>query len=134
MEENNIVIPLKYKEGTFTLKDITVSDVGNRIIKNINFNDSCVNWLHREIDTVILNIDLCMWKQKGYQEEEPELKQKFLKFLNVKNYNWDSEKKEDEIDYDSIIEFTCIGNAIKIVLEDDDVSVLTFECTEVQMD
>ena len=103
MEENNIVIPLKYKEGTFTLKDITVSDVGNRIIKNINFNDSCVNWLHREIDTVILNIDLCMWKQKGYQEEEPELKQKFLKFLNVKNYNWDSEKKEDEIDYDSII-------------------------------
>lgn len=26
MEENNIVIPLKYKEGTFTLKDITVSD------------------------------------------------------------------------------------------------------------
>ena len=104
------------------------------LLKNINFNDSCVNWLHHEIDTVILNIDLCMWKQKGYQEEEPELKQKFLKFLNVKNYNWDSKKKEDEIDYDSIIEFTCIGNAIKIVLEDDDVSVLTFECTEVQMD
>lgn len=68
--------------------------VSNRIIKKINFNDSCVNWLHHEIDTVILNVDLCMWKQKGYQEGEPELKQKFLKFLDVKNYNWDSEKKK----------------------------------------
>ena len=48
-----------------------------------------------------------MWKQNGYQDKEPELKKVILKFLNVTNYNWDSEKDEKDIDYDSIINITC---------------------------
>ncbi len=83
---------------------------------------------------VLLNIDLCMWKQNGYQDKEPELKKVILKFLNVTNYNWNSEKDEKDIDYDSIINITCENSTIKIVLEDEDISILTFESNEVEID
>ena len=42
------------------------------LIKKINFNDSCVNELVYTNGTVILNIDLCMWKQNEYQDGDPE--------------------------------------------------------------
>ena len=57
-----------------------------------------------------------------------------MRFLNSSNYNWDSEKREEDIDYDTIIDITCKEGTVKIVLEDEDVSVLTFECNEVQVD
>ncbi len=104
------------------------------LIKKINFNDSCVNELVYINGAVILNIDLCMWKQKEYQDGAPELKKVIFKFLNVTNYNWDSEKKEEDIDYDSIIDITCEESIVKIVLEDEDISILTFKCSEVQID
>ena len=101
------------------------------LINKINFNDSCVNKLVYEKETLILDIDLCMWKQKEYNNDEPELMQIVLKFFNCKNYKWDSDKSEDEIDYDSIVDIICKENSVKIVLEDDDVSVITFESSEV---
>lgn len=104
------------------------------LVKKINFNDSCVNELVYTNETVMLNIDLCMWKQKEYQDGETELKEVILKFFNVTNYNWDSEKKETDIDYDSIINITCEGKNVKIVLEDEDISILTFECSEVEIE
>ena len=48
------------------------------LIKKINFNDSCVNELVYANGTVILNIDLCMWKQNEYQDGDPELKEVIL--------------------------------------------------------
>ena len=104
------------------------------LIKKINFNDSCVNKLVYANGTVILSIDLCMWKQREYQDGASELKEVTLRFLNSANYNWDSEKREDEIDYDSIVDVTCEESIVKIVLEDEGVSILTFECSEVQID
>ena len=101
------------------------------LVKKINFNDSCVNKLVHENDMVILNLDLCMWKQKEYHDGEPELKEVVLEFMNSTNYNWDSEKREEDIDYDSIIDITYEESTVKIVLEDEDVSILTFECSEV---
>ena len=103
------------------------------LIKKINFKDSCVNELVYTNGTVILNIDLCMWKQIEYQDGHPELKIVILKFLNSRNYNWDSEKREDEIDYDSIVDVTCEESIVKIVLEDEGISILTFKCSEVQI-
>ena len=103
------------------------------LIKKVNFNDSCVNELVYENETVILNIDLCMWKQNEYQDGDPELKEVILKFLNSTNYNWDSEKREDEIDYDSIVDVTFEEGTVKIVLEDEGISILTFKCSEVQI-
>lgn len=104
------------------------------LVKKINFNDSCVNELIYVNGTVILDIDLCMWKQKEYQYNDPELKEVILKFLNSTKYNWDSEKIEKDIDYDSIVDITYEEGIVKIVLEDEDVSILTFECSEVQID
>ena len=104
------------------------------LITKINFNDSCVNELVYTNDMVILNIDLCIWKQKKYQDGELELKEVILKFLDVTDYNWDSKKREIDIDYDSIINITCKENTVKIVLEDEDVSILTFKCNEVHID
>ena len=104
------------------------------LVKKINFNDSCVNELVYTNETVMLNIDLCMWKQKEYQDGETELKEVILKFFNVTNYNWDSEKKETDIDYDSIINIACEEKNVKIVLEDEDISILTFECSEVEIE
>ena len=104
------------------------------LIKKVNFNDSCVNELVYTNGTVILNNDLCMWKQNEYQDGAPEFKEVILKFLNSTNYNWDSGKREDEIDYDSIVDVTYEESTVKIVLEDEGVSILTFECSEVQID
>lgn len=104
------------------------------LVKNINFNDSCVNELVYKNGTVLLNIDLCMWKQKQYQDGETELKGIVLKFLNTTNYNWVSEKRESDIDYDSIIAITCEEDIVKVVLEDEEVSILTFKCREVIID
>ena len=103
------------------------------LIKKVNLNDSCVNELFYANGTVILNIDLCMWKQIEYQDGDPELKKVILKFLNSRNYNWDSEKREDEIDYDSIVDVTFEEGTVKIVLEDKGISILTFKCSEVQI-
>lgn len=103
------------------------------LVHKINFNDSYVNKLIYKNNTVILNINLCMWKQKGYKNGEPELKEVILKFTNSENYNWDSEKKEEDIDYDSIITVSYEKNTITIVLEDEDISILTFNCSEVQI-
>lgn len=101
------------------------------LVKKINFNDSCVNELVYLNGTVILNIDLCMWKQTEFQDGEPELKKIVLKFMNSTNYYWDSEKGEEDIGYDSIISITCDRNTVKIVLEDEDISILTFNCSDV---
>lgn len=101
------------------------------LINVINFNDSCVNKLEYSNECVLLDIDLCMWKQNDYEDGEPELKKVVFKFLNVKNYSWDSEKLEKDIDYDSIVSITYDEHIVKIVLEDDDVSILSFECNEV---
>ena len=109
------------------------------LIKSINFNDSCVNKIVCLNDMVVMNIDLCMWKQKGYKENDPELKEVDVIFCGVTNYNWDSDKSEKAIDYDTIIQIKVEDNKIEIVLEDEEVSkeskvsVLSFECNEVQL-
>ena len=105
----------------------------SELVRKINFNDSCVNELAYTNGMVKLDINLCMWKQKGYKEGEPELKKVILQFINVTNYCWDSEKSEDDIDYDSIIDIAYEKRTVKIVLEDEVVSILTFECSEVQV-
>ena len=58
------------------------------------------------------------WQQKEYKSSMPELKEINLKFINVINYNWNSEKSEKNIEYESILEFTYYKNIVHIVLEE----------------
>lgn len=104
-----------------------------KLLKKINFHDSCVNTLTYKNRTVILNIDLCMWKQMEYKTGEAELKEIILKFFNVTNYKWDSLKKETDIDYDTIINITYKDNIVKIVMEDQEISILEFKCSSAQV-
>ncbi len=106
----------------------------SELIKKINFHDSCVKTVIHTENVVRLNLDLCMWQQKEYKDDMPELKEIILKFINVTNYNWDSEKSEKNIEYESIVKFTYDKNIVCIVLEDEEVSILTFECAEIQIE
>ena len=109
------------------------------LVKNLNFNDSCVNKIEFSDGIVVMNIDLCMWKQKGYKEGNPELEEVEVIFFDVTNYNWDSDKSEEEIDYDTIIEIKVEDNKIEVILEDEEVlemsrvSIVSFECIEAQL-
>ena len=108
------------------------------LVNNINFNDSCVNKIVFSNRKVTMNIDLCMWKQKGYKEGDTELKEVDITFFDVTNYNWVSDKSEEEIDYDTIIEIKVKDNKIEIILVDEEVevskvSVLSFECIQTRL-
>lgn len=103
------------------------------IIQKINFHDSNVIKLLHENNTVKLKIDLCMWKQEGYQEGDDELKEVLLEFDSVVDYIWESDKAEADIDYDTILEVSYSNGALKIVLEDDGVSIITFKCNTVAL-
>lgn len=109
------------------------------LVKNINFNDSYVNKIEFSNEAVIINIDLCMWKQRGYKEGNPELEKVDVVFFDIINYHWHSNKSEEEIDCDTIIEIKAEDDKIEIILEDEEVrgvsevSILSFKCKEAQL-
>ncbi len=102
------------------------------IIQTTDFHDSNVIELLHENNRVKLKIDLCMWKQEGYQEGDDELKEVLLEFDSVADYIWDSDKAETDIDYDTILEISYSNGTLKIVLADDAVSIITFKCNTVK--
>ena len=106
---------------------------GEEIIKKYDFHDSCVVGILHEMDNIKIKMDLCMWRQKGYIDGERELKEVILKFYSVHDYKWNSYKKEEDIDYDTILQISYNKKIIKIILEDNDVSIITFKCNEIEL-
>lgn len=102
------------------------------IIKKIDFHDSNIIELLHENNKVKLKIDLCMWKQEGYKEGDDELREVCLEFDSVKDYVWDADKAEADIDYDTILEISYDNGTLKIVLADDGVAVIKFRCSTVE--
>ncbi len=76
---------------------------------------------------------------KRIQKNDLELKEVNIIFSNVTNYNWNSNKRKEDIFYDTIIEIKTEDNKITVILEDEEllkvseVTVLSFECTEIQL-
>lgn len=103
------------------------------LINEFDFHDSNVIELIHEKNNIKMKIDLCMWKQKAYKESDNELKEIFLEFNSVENYIWDGEKKETDIDYDTILEMSYNNGVIKFILFDDAISVLSFKCSMVKI-
>ncbi len=130
---------LFYKKISYSNKRRQLSVLPTELVNNINFNDSYVNNIIFLNGTIIININLCMWKQKGYKENDPELKEVNIIFSDVTNYNWNSNKRKEDIFYDTIIEIKAEDNKITVILEDEEllkvseVTVLSFECTEIQL-
>ena len=67
------------------------------------------------------------------EEGEEDLKNINLEFRGARDYQWDSAKKEVDIDYDAIISITQEGNCLKFVLDGEKVSILTFKCDKVEI-
>lgn len=102
------------------------------MVQKIDFHDSSVIELFHENDTVQLKIDLCMWRQNGYKESDDEIKEIVLVFDAVKDYTWDSDKTEDQIDYDTILKISYNKGIFEMVLLDDVVSVISFKGSTVR--
>ena len=102
------------------------------IIQQYNFHDSYVIELIHDNNRVKLKIDLCMWKQEGYKQEDDELKEVLLEFDSVADYKWDSDKAEVDIAYDTILEISYSNGTLKIVLADDGTTIITFKCNTVE--
>lgn len=102
-----------------------------KLLSKYNFHDSCVLKLMHEENNLVLKIDFCCWKQKNYKTTDNEMKEIVLKFEQVNNYIWDSDKSEKEIDCDEILRFDCRKNTVEIVLYNNVVSVMTFDCNDV---
>ncbi|SFL37184.1 hypothetical protein SAMN05216390_1231 [Lachnospiraceae bacterium KH1T2] len=49
-------------------------------------------------------------------------------FYSVKNYIWESDKLESEIDYDTILQFSYNSGNVEIVMTDGCTSVVKFNC------
>lgn len=105
------------------------------MVEKIDFHDSGVMKVYRRDDVVILQINLCMWRQEGYKEGEEELKEIFLQFESIKDYNWDSKKTEAEIDYETILKVTYSGGTLEMILEDapSEISIISFKCNTVEL-
>lgn len=102
------------------------------IIRTIDFHDSNLIELIHENDRVRLKIDLCMWKQEGYQEGDDELKEVVLEFDPVRDYTWDSDKAETDIDYNTILEISYCNRELKVVLADEGTTIVAFKCDTVK--
>lgn len=103
------------------------------LLRAFNFHDSNIIELSHVGNVVKVTLDICMWKQVGYKEEDDEIKTIILKFKDVSNYMWDAQKKELEIDYDTILEMTYDENNLKMVLYDDSISIVEFKTNFVEL-
>lgn len=98
------------------------------LLRKYNFHDSNMIEIIHKNNKLILRIDFCRWKQKDYENGEDELKEISLEFDNVKDFVWNPEKI---VDYDTILDFTYVGEKVKIVLFDNEVLIITFACKTV---
>ena len=103
------------------------------MVREIDFHDSSVIELFHENNRVQLKIDLCMWRQKGYKEGDEEIKEIILVFDAVTDYIWDSEKAENQIDYDTILKISYSKGILEIILLDNVVSVISFRSSTVKV-
>ncbi len=101
-------------------------DLHDSLIENIQIND----------DQLVLDIDLCNWRQKRYIPEESEMRNIKVVFDNVQNYQF--EGAEHQLDSDSILHISCSGvpsaawKKIKLVFENNGiVKIMTFESDRV---
>ena len=99
----------------------------NKKIEKIDFHDSNIVEIKRDGDEVRIKLDLCVWKQK-IKITNAELKEIVIEFYSVKNYIWESDKLESEIDYDTILQFSYNSGNVEIVMTDGCTSVVKFNC------
>jgi hypothetical protein len=105
-----------------------------------DLHDSLVEKIYNSNGKLILDIDLCNWRQKDYKETEDEMKMIRLCFQNVKDYSFDG--SSEEVDSDTILKFDSMPNqvysnnmeSVKFVLEgEDSIKIIQFVSGEVDI-
>lgn len=103
-----------------------------KLLEIYDFHDSIIESMQHVGRDLILNIELCQWRQMWYKYNDDEIIPITLRLSDINNYVWDSYKTEQDINCDSILKFDCNENKVEIVLYDEVISVITFECNEVE--
>jgi len=105
-------------------------------IQEYDLHDSLIENIQISGDQLVLDIDLCNWRQKRYIPEESEMRNIKVVFDNVQNYQF--EGAEHQLDSDSILHISCSGvpsatwKKIKLVFENNGiVKIMTFESDRV---
>lgn len=108
-------------------------------IQEYDLHDSLIENIQINGDQLVLDIDLCNWRQKRYIPEESEMRNIKVVFDNVQNYQF--EGAEYQLDSDSILHISCSGapsaawKKIKLVFENNEiVKIMTFESERVMVE
>lgn len=105
--------------------------------EKFNLHDSLVNNVYFKDQKLILDLDLCNWKQSNYREEQPEIINGLLTFSNAQEY--ETELKLFVPDSNEILEVTVTSTKenpaleqVKLVLtSENDVIIVNFKATGV---
>jgi|GEM_PF-765821 len=108
-------------------------------IEEYDLHDSLLENISINGEKLILDINLCNWRQKNYSPEEDEMKVIKITFEYIQNYHLDS--TNDTVDSDSILEISCTdvdsssSKDIKIVFEGEgDIKIMTFRSVNVTVE
>jgi hypothetical protein len=109
-------------------------------IEEYDLHDSLIEKIQFNGEKLVLDIDLCNWRQKNYNSDEDEMKEIKVIFENVQSYHLDS--TNDAVDSDSILEISCstvdsssTSKDIKIVFEGEgDIKIMTFRSENVTVE
>ena len=103
------------------------------LVEKYDFHDSNISMIKLENTELTILADVCMWKQKDYQDDEDEICSKTLKFYKVCQFEWESDKEIIDIEYETIIKFEVNNEHVKIVMDDEGVSILDFSSQSVEI-
>lgn len=98
------------------------------LINRFYFHDSTIIDMKHRGNALILTIDLCMYMQRNYRDGDPELKRITAEFIGVSDFKTDTRIAAENSE---ILEFSFKHNTVKLVLLNDEVSVVEFGCSEV---
>lgn len=109
-------------------------------IEEYDLHDSLLENISIKGEKLVLDIDLCNWRQKNYSPEEDEMKVIKVTFENVHSYHLDA--TNDTVDSDSILEIRCTdvdisttSKDMKIVFEGEgDIKIMTFRSDSVTVE
>lgn len=104
------------------------------MVTQFDFHDSNVIKISHSDNRVEMIIDLCAWRQKWMQDSNSEIEQVKLVFDSIDRFCWASDKDISAIDYDTILDVDYSSGELKMVLFDEDVSVVTFMCEDVTIE
>lgn len=100
------------------------------LVREYYFHDSVLTDMKYSGNKLVLTVELCMYMQNGYSDGDPEIKTVNVEFIGVADFKFDNRTGLEDAE---ILELSYENNAVKLVLFNDEISVIIFECSEVNI-